>query len=126
MTFTGVDQLAEKVYNKLSATIFNTKGRRYQTAQEIINDLEAIKKYVIKNHQGLFVDVVDDFIVKVKLFGFHFTNMDIRQDSRIHGQVIAEVFQAAHDGKLGETLKGKIPKNYDKLSMTKQIDVYST
>ena len=123
MTFTGVDQLAEKVYNKLSATIFNTKGRRYQTAQEIINDLEAIKKYVIKNHQGLFVDVVDDFIVKVKLFGFHFTNMDIRQDSRIHGQVIAEVFQAAHDGKLGETLKGKIPKNYDKLSMTKQIDV---
>ena len=53
---------------------------------------------------------MDDFIVKVKLFGFQFTNMDIRQDSRIHGQVLQK-FQAAHDGKLGETLKGKIPKN---------------
>lgn len=123
MTFTGVDQLAEKVYNKLSATIFNTKGRRYQTAQEIINDLEAIKKYVVKHHQGLFVNVVDDFIVKVKLFGFHFTNMDIRQDSRIHGQVIAEVFEAALAGKLGDSIKGKIPKNYESLSEKKQIEV---
>lgn len=123
MTFTGVDQLAEKVYNKLSATIFNTKGRRYQTAQEIINDLEAIKKYVVKHHQGLFVNVVDDFIVKVKLFGFHFTNMDIRQDSRIHGQVIAEVFEAALAGKLGDSIKGKIPKNYENLSEKKQIEV---
>ena len=123
MTFTGVDQLAEKVYNKLSATIFNTKGRRYQSAQEIVNDLEAIKKYVGKHHQGLFLEDVDDFIVKVKLFGFHFTNMDIRQDSRIHGQVIDEVFQAALDGKLGDTIKGKIPNNYSTLSEKKQIDV---
>lgn len=123
MTFTGVDELAEKVYNKLSSTIFNTKGRRYQTAQEIINDLEAIKKYVVKHHQGLFVDVVDDFIVKVKLFGFHFTNMDIRQDSRIHGQVLTEVFEAAAAGKLGDSVKGKIPKNYDKLTEKKQIEV---
>jgi phosphoenolpyruvate carboxylase len=123
MTFVGVDQMAEKVYNKLSATIFNTKGRRYQTAQEIINDLTAIQKYVEINHQGLFLEDVEDFIVKVKLFGFHFTNMDIRQDSRIHGQVIDEVFQAALDGKLGDTIKGKIPKNYSTLSERKQIDV---
>ena len=123
MTFTGVDQLAEKVYNKLSATIFNTKGRRYQSAQEIVNDLEAIKKYVDKHHQGLFLEDVNDFIVKVKLFGFHFTNMDIRQDSRIHGKVIDEVFQAALDGKLGDTIQGKIPKNYSTLSEKKQIDV---
>lgn len=123
MTFTGVDQMAEKVYNKLSATIFNTKGRRYQTSQEIINDLEAIKKYITKHHQSLFVEVVDDFIVKVKLFGFHFTNMDIRQDSRIHTQVIAEVLEAAKSGKLGDSVKGKIPNNYEKLSENKQIDI---
>lgn len=123
MTFTGVDQLAEKVYDKLSSTIFNSKGKRYQTAQEIIEDLEAIKDYVQQHHQGLFLDVVEDFIVKVKLFGFHFTNMDIRQDSRIHGKVIEEVFAAAIDGKLGDSVKGKIPKNYSTLSEAKQIDV---
>ena len=123
MTFTGVDQLAEKVYAKLSSTIFNTKGKRYKAAQEIITDLEAIKTYIVENHQGLFVDVVEDFIVKVKLFGFHFTYMDIRQDSRIHGEVIDEVFQAAADGKLGDTVKGKIPANYAKLSHEQQIEV---
>jgi phosphoenolpyruvate carboxylase len=123
MTFTGVDQLAEKVYSKLSSTIFNTKGKRYKTAQEIISDLEDIKNYIVKNHQGLFVDVVEDFIVKVKLFGFHFTYMDIRQDSRIHGEVIDEVFQAAADGKLGDTVKGKIPANYADLSDEEQINV---
>ncbi len=123
MTFTGVDQLAEKVYNKLSATIFNTTGKRYESADQIIADLDAIKQYVEKHHQGLFLDDVEDFMVKVKLFGFHFTNMDIRQDSRIHGQVIDEVLQAALDGKLGDTIKGKIPTNYSELSEKKQIDV---
>ena len=123
MTFTGVDQLAEKVYNKLSATIFNTKGRRYQTAQEIIDDLEAIKTYVTKNHQGLFVDVVDDFIVKVKLFGFHFTNMDIRQDSRIHTQVVSEIMEAAKAGKLGDSVQGDIPADYNELEENEQINV---
>ena len=123
MTFTGVDQLAEKVYNKLSSTIFNTKGKRYKAAQEIISDLEDIKNYIVKNHQGLFVDVVEDFIVKVKLFGFHFTYMDIRQDSRIHSEVIDEIFQAAADGKLGDTVKGKIPANYADLSDEEQINV---
>lgn len=123
MTFTGVDELAEKVYNKLSSTIFNNKGKRYQAAEEIIEDLEAIQDYVNKHHQGLFVDVVEDFMVKVKLFGFHFTNMDIRQDSRIHGQVISEVFEAALAGKLGDSIKGKIPKKYDELSEKKQIEV---
>lgn len=123
MTFTGVDQLAEKVYNKLSATIFNTKGRRYQAAQEIIDDLEAIKAYVSENHQGLFVDVVDDFIVKVKLFGFHFTNMDIRQDSRIHTQVVSEIMEAAKAGKLGDSIQGEIPNNYEELPESDQIDV---
>jgi len=123
MTFTGVDQLAEKVYNKLSSTIFNTKGKRYESADEIVSDLDAIKQYVEKHHQGLFLDDVEDFMVKVKLFGFHFTNMDIRQDSRIHGQVVDEVLQAALDGKLGDTIKGKIPNNYSELSEKEQIDV---
>jgi phosphoenolpyruvate carboxylase len=59
----------------------------------------------------------------VKLFGFHFTYMDIRQDSRIHSEVIDEIFQAAADGKLGDTVKGKIPANYADLSDEEQINV---
>tara|TARA_B100000674_G_scaffold388735_1_gene332377 strand:+ start:5246 stop:7849 length:2604 start_codon:yes stop_codon:yes gene_type:complete len=123
MTFTGVDELAEKVYTKISATIFNTKGKRYQSAQEILRDLEAIKNYIVKHHQGLFVEVVDDFMVKVKLFGFHFTNMDIRQDSRIHTQVITEIMAAAKAGKLGDSVQGYIPGDYNELSENEQINV---
>lgn len=123
MTFSGVDHMAEDIYTKLSATIFNTQGQRYQNKDEIIGDLEEIRSFVVKHHNGLFVDVVDDFIVKVKLFGFHFTAMDIRQDSRIHTQVLHEIFDAYGNGTLKSSIVGEIPNDYSQLSETDKIQV---
>ena len=123
MTFSGVDHMAENIYNKLSATIFNTRGVRYNNKQEIIADLTEIKDYVNAHHNGLFIDVVEDFIVKVTLFGFHFTGLDIRQDSRIHSKVIDEIFSAYHAGKLNDSIQGDIPANYAQLDEKAKIAV---
>ena len=125
LTFTGVDKLVEKVYDRLSNTIFNTKGYRYKTADQIVEDLNAIKNYVEEHHQGLFVNEVENFIAKVKLFGVYFTSMDVRQDSRIHTSVLDDVLKAFQEGKL-ENVKGKIPKNYSELTEDKKIKALMT
>ena len=124
LTFTGVDEAVEKVYHKLSNTIFNTKGKRYQNKEELIGDLEGIRDYVIEHHQGLFIDELEDFIIKVKLFGFHFTSMDIRQDSRIHTSALNDVFALMKKGKAG--IKGDIPENYEALTEEEKISALLT
>ncbi|HFC29907.1 MAG TPA: phosphoenolpyruvate carboxylase, partial [Oceanospirillales bacterium] len=123
MTFSGVDEMAEAIYRKLSHTIFNTSGQRYQDKHEIINDLQAIKDIVQQKHNGLFIEVVEDFMVKVKLFGFHFTALDIRQDSRIHSKVLQDVFQLFWQGKLADSFVGNVPKDYELLSESQKIDI---
>jgi len=123
MTFSGVDHLVENIYNKLSVTIYNTKGQRYHHKGELLNDLIEIKDYVNSHHNGLFVEVVEDFIIKVKLFGFYFTALDIRQDSRIHTKVLDDVFKAYHAGTLKDSISGDIPVNYDQLNNRDKIDV---
>jgi len=123
MTFSGVDHLAENIYKKLSETIYNTDGERYHNKSELIIDLEEIRDVVNKHHNGLFVDVVEDFIVRVKLFGFYFTALDIRQDSRIHTQVLADIFEAFHDGKLSDSISGNIPTDYEQLEDSSKINI---
>lgn len=123
MTFSGVDHLVENIYNKLSETIYNTDGERYLNKDELLTDLIEIKNFVNSHHDGLFVEVVEDFIVKVKLFGFYFTALDIRQDSRIHTLVLGEVFKAHHAGKLKGSLSGNVPIDYDQLNDANKIAV---
>ncbi|XHR98233.1 phosphoenolpyruvate carboxylase [Mucilaginibacter sp. UC70_90] len=38
---------------------------------------------MLRDHDGLFVNIVEDMIQKVRLFGCYFATLDIRQDSRI-------------------------------------------
>jgi phosphoenolpyruvate carboxylase len=121
ITFSGADELIENIYERLNNTVFNTRGKRYTKAEQLIKDLEEVKDYVNVHHQGLFVSEIEDFIAKVQLFGSHFTSMDIRQDSRIHGAVINDVFEAIWEGKI--KIKGKVPKNYAKLTNEQKIEV---
>jgi phosphoenolpyruvate carboxylase len=123
MTFSGVDHLAENIYKKLAVTIYNAEGDRYHRKQELLEDLVEIRDIVNENHSGLFVDVVEDFIVKVKLFGFYFTALDIRQDSRVHTQVLSDVFAAFHAGKLGDSMTGSIPSDYEQLQDSSKINI---
>ena len=121
LTFGGIDERVEKIYNKLSSTIFNNEGKRYHDKEELLADLNETREAIIEHHHGLFVHLLDELIWKVRIFGFHFSILDIRQDSRIHGQVINDVFAAFHEGKLKDSVKGKIPKNYHELSEAKKI-----
>ena len=83
LTFRGVDQLVVEAERKAYKAIYY-QGTGYQHAKELIADLEKMRSVLINEHEKLFLDMVDSFIVKVKMFGFFFATMDIRQDSRKH------------------------------------------
>ncbi|MFM7023553.1 MAG: phosphoenolpyruvate carboxylase [Flavobacteriales bacterium] len=126
LTFSGIDERMELIYSTLSNTIFNTDGKRYHTKEDLLKDLHYIRVLIMEQHNGLFVHLLDELIWKVKIFGFHFAILDVRQDSRIHGKVLSDVFAAMAEGKLKDSVKGKIPKNYDELSQAKKISTLLT
>jgi len=123
MTFSGVDHLAENIYQKLSETIFNREGSKYTQKEELLTDLNEILDIVNLQHDGLFSETVEDFIVKVKLFGFYFTGLDIRQDSRIHTKVINDIVNRHQRGELTGLVSGEIPINYIDCSDAEKIMV---
>lgn len=89
LTFEGVESLVQQVERKLYGTIYG--GEVYQNALELINELHQIRQILIDRHSGLFLDLLDEFILKVKIFGFHFTSLDIRQDGRKHEPVLRSI-----------------------------------
>ncbi len=86
----------------------------------LMNGLLEIKEELIEKHQSLFLEELQDLINKVKIFGFHFGTLDIRQDSRVHHSVLTEIVR-----KTNELDLGLFPKDYDTLSEEEQIKVLS-
>lgn len=84
------------------------------------SELFAIRDIIVNEHQSLFLKEVNSLINKVHLFGFHFANLDIRQDSRAHDKV----FTAMVEG-LIQSGSNIFPENYNRLSETEQIKILS-
>jgi phosphoenolpyruvate carboxylase len=78
-----------KLSNELYAAIFRNEKI---TADDIIKRLNEAEEIVVTQHNSLFLNLLTDFRDRVKIFGTHFATLDVRQDSRIHQQVIDEVF----------------------------------
>jgi len=76
------------------------------TAAALLDDLKKIRKVLIAQHDGLFLSMLDSFVNKVTLFGFHFAALDIRQDSSIHDAVFNHI---------ATSLPSLFPANYTEL-----------
>ncbi len=57
------------------------------------HELLALRQLIVRDHQSLFLDELDDFIVKVHLFGFHFASIDIRQSSDVFFASLREIVE---------------------------------
>ena len=53
------------------------------TLAGMIETIGQIEQTVKESYQGLYVELLESFKHKVSAFGFHFANLDIRQDSRV-------------------------------------------
>lgn len=81
--------------------------------QHFLAELDAIEQILIAQHQGLYLDQLQSFRRKVRLFGFHFASLDIRQDSRIISAALDEVLKQHPDF---------LPANIAELGWQQQIE----
>jgi phosphoenolpyruvate carboxylase len=91
LTFSKVDVLLADLESKIYRSVFYSVGDIYLSLEELESSLQKIKTLIIEEHQSLYLDELNTLINKVKLFGFHFSTLDIRQNSKIHEQVFAEI-----------------------------------
>ena len=118
LTFEGVEDKIVVIETELYKIITNKKSRL--TLESLIVDLKEIKKFIIDNHQSLYVSEINSLLNKIHLFGFHFANLDIRQDSRKHAQFFNNMVNA-----MIENGNDNFPKNYHDLSENEQIKILS-
>jgi len=120
LTFKGIEERITSLENALNKSVFNPNTSNNISLENLISELDAIRKDLIKNHQSLYLEEINSLINKVNLFGFYFASLDIRQDSRIHHTVFTAI--------VNETLKADasiFPKDYNALTEEKQIEVLS-
>ncbi|EJL65192.1 phosphoenolpyruvate carboxylase [Flavobacterium sp. CF136] len=121
LTFSGVDTLVAELENKLYRSVFYSKeGEIYITLEELLVELNKIRKIIIENHQSLYLHELESLLVKINLFGFHFATLDIRQNSKIHDAVFHDVvnYYLNSDSKI-------FPNNYFELSEEEKLVVLS-
>ena len=90
------------IYRRLTATIEQNKSgwdvespnpRAYQSATELLSDLETIRTSLIDNNGEILTEGrLAEVIRRVRVFGFHLASLDIRQHSARHESALAEVF----------------------------------
>ncbi len=118
LTFKGVEDTVSVMERKMNSSIFGPEEEGYQNADELLNELQQMRQVLVEKHQGLFLEVLDTFILKVKLFGFFFASLDIRQDSRKHAKAWEDILKR---------LESKIPLlkygEYQDWDESKKIDL---
>ncbi len=122
LTFTGVDTMIHDLEQQLYENVFGPKESKRITPNELLQQLNDMRVLVIEKHHSLFLQRIDSLIHKVKIFGTHFAALDVRQDSRIHTKVLAEV---------NDQLKAKgqpaiFPDNYAALSQQEKINILAS
>jgi phosphoenolpyruvate carboxylase len=112
LTFKGVDTIIAEVERKIYPLAYGNAEEGYKNAEEILDDLNAARKILVEDHRGLFLTLLDELILKIKIFGFYFASMDIRQDSRKHIYAWEAIFKQlqAKNKKLKDF--GKLPEQH--------------
>lgn len=89
LTFKCIMPLLTQINNKIYTNMFGMGTDL--TSDELLTRLYEVRELVIKEHKSLFLDILDRFILQVKLFGMYFASLDIRQDSSIHENVMQQI-----------------------------------
>ena len=120
LTFRGVEERIIKLETIMYNYSIDLKTKKTITDSELRDELLSIRDLVVKEHQSLYVNELNNLINRVHLFGYRFACLDIRQDSRIHHSVFTTVID--HLIEKGST---SFPANYHDLSEAEQIEILS-
>ncbi|MES2775373.1 MAG: phosphoenolpyruvate carboxylase [Bacteroidota bacterium] len=91
LTFREVDKRIAALEQLLYENVFLQATSLNLNQNYLLQQLKEIRELIVSEHHGLYLRMLDSLINKVKIFGTHFASLDIRQDSRIHTKVLAEI-----------------------------------
>ncbi|MBY0244141.1 MAG: phosphoenolpyruvate carboxylase, partial [Sphingobacteriaceae bacterium] len=115
ITFNGLEKPLQEIQNLLYQNAFDNQIIEKDISGVLIENLNELKSILTDKHGDLFVDLVNDLIQKVSLFGSHFASLDIRQDSR--------VLRSAHAFCRSKSpLNSLFPQNYNDLTEQEKIE----
>lgn len=83
ITFRGIEEPMNQLGRLFYDNAFNPQPDAGNLQEEIVGLLKGIRFTLIRDHDSLFVNLVDDLSRKINLYGCFFAGMDIRQDSRV-------------------------------------------
>lgn len=113
LSFAGVYERLEEIENRLHRELVNELDAAYSSPEQLIAVLEDIRGTVIEKYQSLYLNQLDSFLLKVRIFGFHFASLDIRQDSRMLAASLAQGVK--HNPDL-------FPPDFDTLDYNEKVD----
>src|SRR5205814_5485191 len=68
----------------------------YATPRELIDDLHVLSKSLHANGSGVLAETrLDPLIRAIEVFGFHLAPIDLRQNSDVHEETVAELLAVA-------------------------------
>ena len=117
-TFDGVQEILSKIEKRLYKHVVRSYSKVNFSQEIFLEELAKARKILAEKHQSLFIEELDDFINKVRISGFHFATLDIRQDSRVHHGAFTQIVKDLQD--IGDTT---FPKNYAFLPEEEQIEI---
>lgn len=117
LTFEGVEVPVQQLEAEVYANISLPSDKITLSTETLLAQLREVRAILVRDHQSLFVEMVDDLINKITLFGMYFATLDIRQDSRIHSAVLKEIMKQFPD---------LLPKEYKTASEKEKIDILSS
>jgi len=111
LTFEGVDVALTELEKKLYDNIFIPGNRTALSKNEILETLHNISNTLIRQHNGLFINLVKNLVNKVEIFGLHFASLDVRQDSSVHAKVLDSLSSSS----------ALFPENYSSLDEEERL-----
>lgn len=121
LTFKGIEEIIMRVEKRLYKHVTKSYKVVNFSKEILLSELYAIREILIKDHHSLYLEELDYFIQKVKLFGFYFASLDLRQDSRVHHAAFTKMVQVliAQGSEI-------FPKDYLERSPEEQTEFLST
>lgn len=122
LTFNGLEEKLDALEGDLYASLFSKKKPDHFNIAYFEKALDEIHRVIVNHSDGLYESMILNLKHKVKIFGFHFASLDIRQDSRVHKQVFDEIFSHPDIRKYVQGL----PENFDQLDTPSRHKVLTT
>jgi phosphoenolpyruvate carboxylase len=111
LTFKGVTKPLAALEQKLYDDVFIPGRRTNISQQELLDTLLGVKKTIKTEHNGLFLELVENLISKIEVFGLHFASLDIRQESTVHTAIWQQL----------ATVPDLLPEGYAQLPLADKL-----